>query len=231
VVVDAIANTDLIQIGAACAGLPLVTGGSGLAMGLPQNFAQASPAAAPSDRLNNTPAPQGLRAIVSGSCSQASQAQLKDVLAKGTPGFAVDPLRLASGDGAVPAMVDEAMAWASSRIQDGPVVIYATAAPDSVRQVQQALGPERAGALVEQTLAGVAQKLVEQGVRQLIVAGGETSGAVVTALGVDQLRIGKLIDPGVSWAVSVGDKPVALALKSGNFGSVDFFSKAWETAP
>jgi uncharacterized protein YgbK (DUF1537 family) len=97
--------------------------------------------------------------------------------------------------------------------------------------VQQALGPERAGALVEQTLAGVAQKLVEQGVRQLIVAGGETSGAVVTALGVDQLRIGKLIDPGVSWAVSVGDKPVALALKSGNFGSVDFFSKAWETAP
>ena len=229
-VVDAIANADLIQIGAACAGLPLVTGGSGLAMGLPQNFAQAARAAS-ANQVGDSPAPRGLRAIVSGSCSQASQAQLKDLLDRGTPGFALDPLSLVSGDDAVQARVDEAMAWASSRIQDGPVVIYATAAPDRVRQVQQALGAERAGALVEQTLAAIATTLVEQGVRQLIVAGGETSGAVVTALGVDQLRIGRLIDPGVSWAVSVGDTPVALALKSGNFGSVDFFSKAWETAP
>lgn len=229
-VVDAIADADLIQIGAACAGLPLVTGGSGLAMGLPQNFPSAS-SSAYSFQLDDTPAPRGLRAIVSGSCSQASQAQLHDALGKGTPGFAVDPLRLASGDGAVQAVVDDALAWASPRLQDGPVVIYATAAPDSVRHVQQALGAERAGALIEHTLAVIAQKLVELGVRQLIVAGGETSGAVVRALGVDQLRIGRLIDPGVSWAVSVNDTPVALALKSGNFGSVDFFSKAWDTAP
>jgi uncharacterized protein YgbK (DUF1537 family) len=229
-VVDAIANADLIHIGAACAGLPLVTGGSGLAMGLSQNFAHAAGLRS-SDRPDDTPAPQGLRAIVSGSCSQASQAQLKDLLDKGTPGFGLDPLRLASGDGAVQALVDEAMAWASSRIHDGPVVIYATAPPGSVKQVQQALGVERAGALIEQALATIAQELVEQGVRQLIVAGGETSGAVVTALGIEQLRIGRQIDPGVSWAVSLNDRPVALALKSGNFGSVDLFSKAWETAP
>lgn len=229
-VVDAIANADLMQIGAACAQLPLVTGGSGLAMGLPQNF-QLAAQTSTRERPHDTPAPQGLRAIVSGSCSQASQAQLKDLLGRGTPGFAIDPLRLVSGDGAVKALVDEAMAWASSRLRDGPVVIYATAAPDSVSQVQQALGVERAGALVEQTLATISQKLIEQGVRQLIVAGGETSGAVVTALGIDQLRIGRLIDPGVSWAVSLNDTPVALALKSGNFGSTDFFSKAWESAP
>jgi uncharacterized protein YgbK (DUF1537 family) len=92
--------------------------------------------------------------------------------------------------------------------------------------VQQALGAERAGALVEDALARIAKGLVVAGVRKLVVAGGETSGAVVGALGIRSLRIGPQIDPGVPWTESLDAKPIALALKSGNFGSTDFFSKA-----
>jgi uncharacterized protein YgbK (DUF1537 family) len=111
------------------------------------------------------------------------------------------------------------------------VLVYSTAAPDEVRAVQQQLGVHDAGTLVEQALAAVASGLVAQGVRQLVVAGGETSGAVVQALGVQQLRIGAQIDPGVPWchaaAQACGDAPLHLALKSGNFGSSDFFRKAF----
>jgi 3-dehydrotetronate 4-kinase len=86
---------------------------------------------------------------------------------------------------------------------------------------------ERAGSLVEEALASIASGLVARGVRQLLVAGGETSGAVVKALGVGGLHIGPQIDPGVPWTTTIGGEPMALALKSGNFGTVDFFSKAW----
>jgi 3-dehydrotetronate 4-kinase len=112
------------------------------------------------------------------------------------------------------------------------VLIYATAPPEAVKAVQAELGTERAGTLVEDTLAAVAQGLVQRlGVRQLIVAGGETSGAVVKALGVKGLRIGPEIDPGVPWTAALQDgsgAPLALALKSGNFGTPDFFLKAWD---
>jgi uncharacterized protein YgbK (DUF1537 family) len=94
--------------------------------------------------------------------------------------------------------------------------------------VQQRLGRERAGALVEEIMARVASGLVECGVRRLVVAGGETAGAAVQALGVRGLRIGRQIDPGVPWTVSLGDPPLALALKSGNFGAPDFFLRAFE---
>jgi uncharacterized protein YgbK (DUF1537 family) len=105
------------------------------------------------------------------------------------------------------------------------VLIYATAEPAAVKAVQAELGVERAGHLVEQTMATVARALVEDGVRRLVVAGGETSGAVVQALGVHSLRIGGAIDPGVPWTLAL-NRPLLLALKSGNFGSVDFFAKA-----
>ena len=117
------------------------------------------------------------------------------------------------------------LAWARERLGAGPVLVYATAEPAEVAAAQQRLGPTRAGALVEQCLAQVAAGLVEAGVRRLVVAGGETSGAVVQALGVRQLRIGAAIDPGVPWTQAEG-RPLLLALKSGNFGSVDFFSRA-----
>lgn len=224
-IADAVCNADLIALGAACASLPLITGGSGIALGLPQNFSlQSAPVQMPAVALPATP---GLRAILSGSCSQATQAQVAHWIAAGGAAFGIDALRIAAGDD----LVAEALAWATLRLAAAPVLIYATADAATVKAAQAALGADQAGALVEATLAAIARALVAQGVRQMLVAGGETSGAVVSALGVDGLRIGTQIDPGVPWTVSLGAQPMSLALKSGNFGSVDFFSKAWKLLP
>ncbi len=112
------------------------------------------------------------------------------------------------------------------------MLAYATAEPEAVKAVQAQLGVERAGALVENTLSRIAAGLVQAGVRQLVVAGGETSGAVVQALGVQRMVIGPQIDPGVPWTAVQSPlcpgQTVHLALKSGNFGSADFFSKAFK---
>jgi uncharacterized protein YgbK (DUF1537 family) len=139
----------------------------------------------------------------------------------------VNPLHLAAGED----VAGQALAWAAPRLAGGPVLVYATAAPEAVKAVQAQLGVERAGALVEQALARVAQGLVAAGVGQLLVAGGETSGACVQALGVDTLRIGPQIDPGVPWCHATPPtrtQGLHLALKSGNFGGVDFFTRAFE---
>ncbi|MGE5791624.1 MAG: nucleotide-binding domain containing protein, partial [Bacteroidota bacterium] len=113
-----------------------------------------------------------------------------------------------------------------------PFLVYSTAEPAQVATVQAKLGAERAATLVEDALALVAEQIVARGVRRLVVAGGETSGAVVKALRVKALAIGPQIDPGVPWTISVGSKPrIALALKSGNFGAPDFFAKALELMP
>ena len=225
-IADAVCNADLVALGAAGADLPLITGGSGIALGLPQNFVlKSSSLQTAADTLPTTP---GLRAIISGSCSQATQAQVAHWIAAGGAAFAIDALRVAAGDD----LVAEALAWAAPRLADGPVLVYATADAATVKTAQATLGAGQAGALVEATLAGIARALVALGVRQMLVAGGETSGAVVSALGINGLRIGAQIDPGVPWTVSLGAHvPISLALKSGNFGSVDFFSKAWKLLP
>jgi uncharacterized protein YgbK (DUF1537 family) len=136
----------------------------------------------------------------------------------------LDPLELAASADAVGRALD----WAVPRLAEGPVLVSASAPPERVRMAQETLGRERAGAVVEAALAAIARGLVERGVRRLVVAGGETSGAVVQALGVKALRIGPQIDPGVPWTLSLGTPPVALALKSGNFGGRDFFLRAFE---
>lgn len=224
-VVDAISNEDLMTIGAACADMPLVTAGSGIALGLPQNFRRAGLLA---DDLvaDALPPTGGLRAVISGSCSIATQGQVAAMRAA-HPAFHVDPFDLASGTNVVGA----ALEWAASRIKSEPILFYATATPETVKAVQAQLGAEKAGGLVEDALAAIAMGLVAMGVGQLIVAGGETSGAVVKALGVSGLRIGPEIDPGVPWTVGItrdtSKRPLALALKSGNFGTPDFFLKAW----
>jgi uncharacterized protein YgbK (DUF1537 family) len=141
------------------------------------------------------------------------------------PSLRIDPLALARGE----PLVERAVAFARERFEKPhpePVLIYATATPDEVHAAQRALGVERAGQLVEEALASIARALHAMGVRKFVVAGGETSGAVVQALGVRALRIGAQIDPGVPATASVGTTPLALALKSGNFGGVDFFEKA-----
>jgi uncharacterized protein YgbK (DUF1537 family) len=224
-VVDAISNPDLEAIGAACADLPLVTGGSGLALGLPENFRRRG-LLARVDAADTLPATGGARAVIAGSSSQATQRQVA-LMRASAPSFHVDPLALADGTGVVAA----ALAWAKGQLGQAPLLVYATATPETVKAVQDRLGVERAGSLVEGALAAIAQGLVELGVGKLIVAGGETSGAVVKALGVSGLRIGPEIDPGVPWTTALqaarAGRPLALALKSGNFGSDDFFLKAW----
>jgi uncharacterized protein YgbK (DUF1537 family) len=221
-IVDALDDADLHAMGRAFATLPVLTAGSGVAIGLPANFGLAPSA----DAAGLLPA-QGARAIVSGSCSTASNAQVAAFLARhGGRGFAVDPLRLADGND----LAGEALRWAATRLGSEPLLVYATAPPEAVKAVQVRLGVAQAGALVEQALAQVASGLVELGVGRLVVAGGETSGACVQALGVRSLRIGAQIDPGVPWChAATGDgRPLHLALKSGNFGTTDFFDKAFE---
>ena len=219
-IVDAVADEDLLALGAACAELPLLTGGSGIAMGLPANFGIRKGGDAA------IPAVGGYAAALSGSCSAQSNAQVAHWM-KTRPSFRIDPLQLADGVD----LVTAALAWARPLLAAGPVLVYATAEPEAVRKVQARLGAQRAGELVEECLAQIARGLIEREVRRLVVAGGETSGAVVNALGVRALRIGPQIDPGVPWTYSIGESRLALALKSGNFGAVDFFDKALGMQP
>jgi len=217
-VADAVSDADLYTLGEACAGLPLLTGGSGLALGLPENFRRAGKlreldAAA-------VPAVAGGEVVLAGSASGATNGQVAAWLEAGRPALQINPLALAAGEPVV------AQALAFARDAGQTVLIYATCPPDEVKAVQQQLGVERAGAIVEQALGDIASGLRAAGVRRFVVAGGETSGAVVQALGVQLLQIGAQIDPGVPATVSTGSEPMALALKSGNFGGRDFFAKA-----
>jgi len=224
-IVDAIAEHDLEAIGEAAADLALITGGSGIALGLPANFRRQGLLGEGGD-ADTLPPVGGMAAVLSGSCSQATQAQVA-YMRERAPAFSIDPLAAVNGHD----LAEEALAWATPRLGDGPLLISATAPPETVAMVQQRLGRERAGALVEGILADIARGLVARGVRRLVVAGGETAGAVVQALGVTGLRIGRQIDPGVPWTVSLpgtpGEPPLALALKSGNFGAEDFFLRAF----
>lgn len=224
-IVDALDDTDLRTIGEACADMTLITGGSGIAIGLPDNFRRSGllVSAEPADSL---PDIAGHAAVLAGSCSRATREQV-EVMSKDYPSLQIDPMALADDN----TLVVRALAWATPRLPDGPVLIYASAEPDDVRKAQEALGQERAGALVEDAMTGIARGLAEAGVRRLIVAGGETSGAVVSGLGITGLRIGPEIDPGVPWTASLGETPLLLALKSGNFGTPDFFTKAFERLP
>ncbi len=225
-IVDAISNADLMTIGVALRDMPLVTAGSGVAIGLPQNFKLSQ-----SDQASVLPMARGYRAIVSGSCSSATNRQVHAFKQASDVAFAIDPLAIANGDDVASA----ALAWARERVAKQTVLFYSTAQVSDVKSVQGKLGADAAGAMVEKTLAAISRGLVELGVRQLIVAGGETSGACVQALGVRQMKIGEQIDPGVPWcfaetAVAQDGKLTAihLALKSGNFGRDNFFSHAFE---
>ncbi|WP_455923701.1 3-oxo-tetronate kinase [Pseudomonas putida] len=217
-IADAVSDADLYTLGAACADLPLLTGGSGLALGLPENFRRAGKLRAVD--AAQLPAIDGGEVVLAGSASQATNGQVAAWLEAGRPALRIDPLALAAGK----PVVEQALAFARDAGQT--VLIYATSSPDEVKAVQAQLGVERAGALVEQALGEIAKGLLAAGVRRFVVAGGETSGAVVQALGVRLLQIGAQIDPGVPATVSTQAQPLALALKSGNFGGRDFFSKA-----
>jgi uncharacterized protein YgbK (DUF1537 family) len=220
-ILDAVRDADLLTLGEALADLPLITGGSGIALGLPRNFRRAG-LLGENGQADRLPHVDGAAAVLSGSCSAATLAQVAAMRAT-HPFFEIDPLELAEDKGAA----DRALEWAAAHLGGRPVLISSSAPPERVRVIQDRLGAERAGRLIEAALAAIARGLVGRGVRRLVVAGGETAGAVVQALGVTALRIGPQIDPGVPWTVSLGEPAVALALKSGNFGREDFFVRAF----
>jgi uncharacterized protein YgbK (DUF1537 family) len=222
-VVDAITDDDLRVIGEASGDLALITGGSGIAIGLPDNFRRTGRLST-ADDAPHFEAPAGRGVILAGSCSQATRGQIAAAISAGTPAMKLDPLAIADGRQTVAEAVDWLLSTAT-----GIPLIYSSSEAEEVKAAQKVLGRDRAGALIENFLADVAVKLRECGVTRFIIAGGETSGAVVTALKAPALYIGPEIDPGVPWTRSLGDpQPVALALKSGNFGTPDFFLKAWE---
>lgn len=223
-VVDALNNSHLLSIGKVAAKLKLVTGGSGIAIGLPAAYLELGLI----DQLTKSPttiaAPAGRSIILAGSCSEATRGQVQVAIAAGFPAFRIDPLDIASGTLDVAVVLN----WLSEQLSDKIPLIYSSDDPLKVGLVQEKLGRDNAGHIIEALLAGVAKSLPRLGYSRIVVAGGETSGAVVEALGIKVLLIGPEIDPGVPWTLSVSIPPLALALKSGNFGSKDFFIKAWE---
>lgn len=222
VIVDALTDDHLRAIGLAAAELPLITGGSGIAMGLPAAYRHNSVSLA-SPSADGFDAPEGREIILAGSCSAATKRQVQVAIEGGIPALRLDPMALASGD----VSPRSALTWLASQAASGPVLIYSTASPAEVQDVQRKLGRTSAGEIVENALAEIARNLPAAGFTRLIVAGGETSGAVVNALGVQALKIGPEIDPGVPWTRTLAGNDLALALKSGNFGAPDFFLKAW----
>lgn len=221
-IVDAVTDAHLATIGEAAEHHALITGGSGIAMGLPANFRRAGRLKEAGDPAALPPV-AGQTAVLSGSCSRATLMQLGRARDH-VPVFELDPL--ATPDAA--ALAAGALAWAEGKLGATPIVIAASAPPDKVAAVQARFGRDEAGMLIEDAMARIAFELVARGVRRMVVAGGETSGAAVARLGVRSLRIGPEIDPGVPWTLAEGSgPPLMLALKSGNFGAPDFFTKAF----
>ena len=218
-VADALTDKDLLTLGAAASDHRLITGGSGLALGLPGNFRRRGLLGEP--RPAELPDASGPALVLAGSCSQATRGQVAYACDQ-WPHLKLDVDRLAAGE----PVAAEAIAWARNQAPGTPLLVYASADPEEVATTQARHGRERAGLLVEAAFGSIARELVEAGWRRLVVAGGETSGAVVSALGVRALRIGPEIDPGVPWTETLDDPHLALALKSGNFGARDFFVKA-----
>jgi len=223
-IVDALDDADLGVIGQAVADHPLITGGSGIALGLPENYRrQGLLGAAAKAQL---PGVAGPAVIIAGSCSQATRGQVARAK-KLWPTHQIDPLALGDVVDAARVLADKVLAG----INAGPQLIYSTADPDTVLKVQSEMGRGQAGDTVERFFGRLARNLRDGGMRRFVVAGGETSGAVVQALGVQAMRIGPEIDPGVPWTESLSlgagaEAPLALTLKSGNFGAEDFFEKA-----
>lgn len=219
VVVDAISDADLVAIGEAVADHKLVTGGSGIAIGLPANFIRKGLA---SGKVERSVGVDGPEAILAGSCSGATRGQV-DLHKASHPALPVDVDKVMSGE----TSPDDVVTFIKENQGKAPLV-YSSGTPDDVRVMQDKYGREAVATKLENLFAETAVRLVEAGVTRLVIAGGETSSAVVSALNLGALEIGSEIDPGVPVLVSGGDRPIALALKSGNFGTSDFFTKALE---
>jgi 3-dehydrotetronate 4-kinase len=222
-IVDALNDTHLRSIGKAAVNMKLMTGGSGVAIGLPAAYVEAGLIARLTPPLPKLQTPNGRAIILAGSCSSATRGQVKTAVAAGLASFRIDPLEIAAGK----LTVEDVLHWLGEQSTTMIPLIYSSDDPENIGLVQMKLGRDAAGQSVENLLAGVAKGLPGLGFSRLLVAGGETSGAVVEALGIKALSIGPEIDPGVPWTLSLSGPKMALALKSGNFGTPDFFLKAW----
>jgi len=239
IVTDAVANEDLFAIAKACSTWPLLTGGSAIAMPLPDEYVSQSLLSIQST-TPYTEQVSGGAVVLSGSCSAMTRQQVKEYSSH-SPHYRLDAIDIHNNG------IEAACQWLAGQPMDASPILYATAEPETVQQVQQELGANKAGELIEQALATLAQRALESGRQKIIVAGGESSGAVTQALGVDHLKIGQEIAPGVPWCYATseitsdgasdvttdgaseatnGPRNIALALKSGNFGSPTFFRDA-----
>ena len=217
-VVDTLDDRHLAALGAALLDHPLVTGGSGLAGGLAlARGARVQPGSARVTR------PSGPAAVIAGSCSERTRAQI-DTFRQSRPCFLLDPVAIAEGQD----VVAEALDFARKNMTDGPVLIHSTASPEEVSRAQKHLGKELAAEMTEESLSTIAEGLIGLGCRQLIVAGGETSGAVVRRLGITTSRVGREVAPGVPWLTTDADDELAILLKSGNLGNPRLFLDAWD---
>ncbi len=219
-VVDAIDDVDLTTLAEAVGDWRLVTGGSAVA-GAIAAFVRLRGAFVPVEAPTPSAASSALRvAVLAGSCSAATLAQVEQ-FKKLYPAHEIDVSRLAAGED----VAAEAVEWALAHLAHKPVLVYSSAAPDVLERQHAAIG-RHAGELVEKVMARVAEQLLRRGARHFVVAGGETSGAVIQGLGVRWLSVGDELVPGVPCTISTGQPKVALVLKSGNFGAPTFFEDA-----
>jgi uncharacterized protein YgbK (DUF1537 family) len=212
-ILDATRDEHLVAAGIACLAMKLTTGAAGLGMGLARALAPRAAGVRSEAKAGALPRIEGPAVMLSGSCSEATLGQVEAARQK-FQSFRIDPLALERGG------AEAAIEWGRSRLGPAPILLYSTAKPEEL-----ARGHAQA---IEGAFRKIARALAEAGARRFVVAGGETSGAVVEALGVRALAIGPEIDPGVPWTASVAGPKLLLALKSGNFGSREFFSKAFE---
>ena len=220
VIVDAVTDTDLDTIASACQDMDFITGGSALAMPLAEFYKASGKISANDNSFMNKKLNTG-SIILSGSCSEMTIIQVKNFIQRGAAAFQLDPIDLAENG------VKKVLDWLSSQDFTKNIIIYATSDPDTVKKVQAELGVDMAGKIVEQGLSECAIAARELGIKNFIIAGGETSGAITKALNVKQLDIGIEIAPGVPWTFSgKRNNQIALSLKSGNFGSEEFFTEA-----
>ena len=224
-ITDVLNDEHLYFLGEAVKDFRLITGSSGIALGLPSQL-----------KLRNNhkekitahklPKVLGKELILSGSCSEMTLAQVNE-FSKKYRTLKLDPIELAESNSAL----DDAVDWVIQAKGEMPILVYASAPPDAVNEAQKRLGRDLASSTVENALAKIASAAVQNGFRRMVVAGGETAGAVVSNLGIKGIMIGEQIDPGVPTTVSIGNPSIGLVLKSGNFGSADFFEKALKVMP
>ena len=221
-IIDAVFDRDLETIGLVAADHRLSVGASGIGLGLARALVSTGKVKSAAAGSESGAAVGGPAACLAGSCSQATLKQIASA-EQVMPVFHLDPDRILTGADEAQRALD----WARPRLAEGPVLIASSSTPDQVSALQARHGRDAAGHAIEQAMADIAENLVKSGVRRLVVAGGETSGAVVDRLKIPGFLVGVEIAAGVPVLRSVGaGGDMLLALKSGNFGGPEFFSDA-----